>query len=135
MTGAAPGEFLGEFLPALPEQYRAALNADNVSTPFYLARRAGWSTEQLVGDAFHALKRGGVGLVVTRLKELAKHPVKQADVERVTRKRRVTPDYLPATPLPECEGCGQPYRTIPKRDMACVSCGEPLVLRVHSVNG
>lgn len=117
-----------EWVAALPEQWHTALVADNVSTAFYLARRSGWSVEQLVGDATMTLARGGVGLVVTRLKSLADNPaVKPRPMPKVKGQQRTT--------LPECGACGIPYRrgTHPAAGATCRACGEPLHLIHHAV--
>lgn len=60
------------FVAALPGRFEAQLvNGDNVSTAFYECRRAGWDRDALIGDAQYALRNGGVGLVVARLRTLS----------------------------------------------------------------
>lgn len=122
MTTDGASDFI-EYVAALPAQHEIALMAENVSTAYYRARRTGWTQEQLVGDAIAALARGSVGLVVTRLNSLAESPPIKRTLTTVRGQQR--------SPLPECAECGIPYtrgsRIAP--GTACVSCGEPLVIR------
>ena len=115
------------FVAALPSAHEIALTADNVSTAFYRALRAGWSTQQLIADAQSTLGRGGVGLVVTRMNALAEQPPAKRQATVVTREQALS--------LPECGACGQPYSRMTRITLGtmCRSCGEPLVLRQHTV--
>jgi hypothetical protein len=114
-----------DFVASLPAEYETALMADNVSTAFFRARRAGWTPEQLSNDAFAALKRGGVGLVVTRLGALAA-------ASPVQRRDPVRPKRAQAAPLPECSACGIPYpRGTSVAPGTLCKCGDPLTLTVH----
>ena len=115
------------FVAALPVEHETSLMADNVSTAYYRARRAGWERDALIGDAFSALKRGGVGLVVSRLGALAESsPVRRDSPERKSWTQH-------SLPLPECRECGQPYSRRSRVVMGteCVACGKPLVLHQH----
>lgn len=117
------------FVAALPPAHETNLMADNVSTAFFRARRAGWTLDQLIGDAQMSLVRGGVGLVVTRLGSLAmSSPTKRAE------SAGPKPKHVQALPLPECKSCGIPYaRTLVVNEgTMCRSCGEPLALTVHT---
>lgn len=118
-------EDFAAFVAALPLDYETSLMADNVSTAYYRARRAGWERDALVGDAITALRRGGVGLVVTRLGSLAENsPVRREPSRSIAQH---------ALPLPECRQCGQPFsrRSRVVMGTACPACGEPLVLHQH----
>jgi hypothetical protein len=121
----SPEDFAA-FVAALPREYEIALMADNVSTAFYRALRAGWTTDQLIGDAHSTLARGGVGLVVTRMNGFAERgPIKRS-AQVAIRNQQVMP-------LPECSECGQPYSRASRVTLGteCVSCGKPLILRQH----
>jgi hypothetical protein len=116
-----------EFVGQLPAEYEIALTAENVSTAFYRALRAGWSVDQLVGDAAMTLKRGGVGLVVTRMAALSESPPTERS------HAAPAPRNVQAIPLPECASCGQPYTRSSRARPgdACVRCGEQLALRQY----
>lgn len=119
------GTEFGSYLAALPAQYESQMLSDTVATAFWKARRAGWSVEQLAGDAVSTLNRGGIGLVVRRLNDLANNaPTK--------RTAGPAPKRAQHAPLPECASCGTPYRRGSQSDPTrpCVSCGEPLSLTV-----
>lgn len=116
------------FVAALPPAQETNLMADNVSTAFFRARRAGWTLDQLIGDAQMSLARGGVGLVVTRLGSLAMSSPTKREPHAGPRPKHVQP-----LPLPECASCGAPYpRTLVVNERSrCGSCNEALVLTVH----
>lgn len=62
-----------ETLPV--ELHGSLMVGDVVPTAFYSARRAGWDFEALAFDAGAAVRRGGgVGVLVERLRTLAKTP-------------------------------------------------------------
>lgn len=117
-----------DFVASLPETWQTAAMNDTVSTAFYLALRAGWTPEQLSGDAFMSLTRGGMGLVVTRFRQLAESPRRPNKPAQVTsiplrnQQRQI---------VPECIECGQPYRrnTLSDPSKMCVGCGSPLQMR------
>jgi len=115
------------FVAALPSAHEIALTADNVSTAFYRALRAGWSTQQLIADAQSTFGRGGVGLVVTRMNALAEQPPAKRQETVKTREQVMS--------LPECKSCGQPYSRMTRVTLGatCRTCGDPLVLRQHVV--
>jgi hypothetical protein len=117
------GEEFREFISLLPEQYEIALTSDTVATAFFQARLAGWPTERLAADSEQSLARGGVGLVVNRLRSLAENPPSK----RVTKPKTSTTTMA----LPECQSCAQPYRRGSVQGGPCVTCGEPLVLIVY----
>lgn len=57
------------YVAALPRQYDTDLmTSTSVSTAFYQALENGWEEVALIGDAVYALRRGGVGLLLTRLR-------------------------------------------------------------------
>lgn len=74
-----PEEF-GRFLAAMPGSLRVSLQSgDEASTAFYLARRTGWSEQELTDDAVSRSRGGrmGPGWVITGLRNLASNaPVK-----------------------------------------------------------
>lgn len=79
------------FIAGLPPAVETDLISSHaVSTAFFEARSAGWTVDQLVGDAHFALRGGrGVGNVVTRLRGLAQaRPVDRTSVASVTRIHR-----------------------------------------------
>lgn len=117
------------FVADLPATHEIALMAENVSTAYYRALRAGWEHDQLVGDALSSLHRGGVGLVVRRLESLADNP----PISRSTGKMGPRPKRAQHEPLPECSACGQPYpRHFQARPgQTCQACGDSLSLTVY----
>lgn len=79
------------FIAGLPPEVETDLiTSEAVSTAFFQARSAGWTTEQLIGDAMFAMRGGrGVGNVVTRLRGLGQaRPVDRSAVATVTRIHR-----------------------------------------------
>lgn len=80
-----------QFIAGLPPAIETDLLSNNaVSTAFFAARSAGWTVEQLVGDAHFAIRGGrGVGNIVVRLRGLAEaRPVDRTAIASVTRIHR-----------------------------------------------
>lgn len=73
MSDDTPAGDYAAFIAGLPRELETDLaTSEKASTAFFTARRAGWTTDDLVGDASHALRRGvGVGGVIRRLESLA----------------------------------------------------------------
>ena len=93
MDEHTPAGDYAQFIAGLPAEHETDLAiSEKAATAFFLARRAGWSVDDLVGDAHFAIRRGGerpVGLVIRRLEDLAKtRPVSRPEVATVTRIHR-----------------------------------------------
>lgn len=97
-----------QFVAGLPPAVETDLISNAaVSTAYFAARSAGWTTEQLVGDAHFALRGGrSVGNIVTRLRGLAEaRPVDRSAVGTITRMHRrrftaVTGEWCPCGATP-----------------------------------
>lgn len=92
-----PAEFT-RFLAAMPSTLTASLQSgDECSTAFYMARRQGWSEDELTHDAVARARGGkmGAGWVITGLRNLAKNPPLREVRKPVERWRPEPRELLP----------------------------------------
>lgn len=129
MTETGDGNEFRDFISLLPQEYEIALTSDNVATAFLTARRAGWRLDALAQESAGSLARGGVGLVVKRLRTLAENPPARRRIDTGTRT-----DSTYVGGRPECAACSMPYSqrtTAVEPGKVCSACGAPLVLEFY----